>query len=409
MKRILITFLTALGLLASGMLSTLKAQSMKMNEDLFRNDPDLGTVIRNFAFDEVQQYGNLDTKTRLLVTLASNIACQAQTIYRSTLEQAWEAGVTPVELKEVLYQCVPYAGLARVADFIALTNDFLKEKGASLPVASQSTTTPATRFDKGLATQKGIFGPSIDEMRRTAPENQKHIQDYLSANCFGDYYTRTGLDVKARELLTYSVLISLGGCEPQVKGHIQGNLNVGNDKARLLAVTTQLLPYIGYPRTLNAIACLNAVAPEAADTTKTGLPENLSPFPIGGPNPPANAQYFIGQSYLAPLATDKEMACPIYNVTFEPGCRNNWHSHTGGQILIAVGGVGYYQEKGQPARRLEPGDVVEIKPNVVHWHGAAPDSWFSHLAIECHPQTNKNTWLEPVDDEQYRQATSASR
>lgn len=133
--------------------------------------------------------------------------------------------------------------------------------------------------------------------------------------------------------------------------------------------------------------------------------ETISPFPVGEKNPPANAQYFIGQSYLAPLTHNKELNCPVYNVTFEPGCRNNWHSHTGGQILIVVGGIGYYQEKGQPARRLKAGDVVEIAPNVVHWHGAAPDSWFSHLAIECNPQTNKNTWLEPVDDEQYAAAT----
>ncbi len=99
-------------------------------------------------------------------------------------------------------------------------------------------------------------------MYASAPANQLHIQEYLSANCFGDYQTRPVFDAKTRELLTFSILVSLGGCEPQVKGHIQGNLNVGNDKAILLAAVTQLLPYIGYPRTLNAIACLNAVVPE---------------------------------------------------------------------------------------------------------------------------------------------------
>lgn len=133
--------------------------------------------------------------------------------------------------------------------------------------------------------------------------------------------------------------------------------------------------------------------------------ENISPFPVGEKNPPVNAQYFIGQSYLAPLTQNKALNCPVYNVTFEPACRNNWHSHTGGQILIAVGGKGFYQEKGKPARLLQPGDVVEIAPDVIHWHGAAPDSWFSHLAIECNPQTNKNSWYEPVDDEQYTLAT----
>ena len=114
-----------------------------------------------------------------------------------------------------------------------------------------------------LAVQRSIFGAErIDGTREAAPANQKHIQRYLSANCFGDYQTRTGLDVRTRELLTFSMLVSLGGCAPQVKGHIRGNVNVGNDKDVLLAVVTQLLPYIGYPRTLNAIACLNEVIPE---------------------------------------------------------------------------------------------------------------------------------------------------
>lgn len=151
-------------------------------------------------------------------------------------------------------------------------------------------------------------------------------------------------------------------------------------------------------------ALTGSCQPLNAQDMKTGK-ENLSAFPIGEKNPPANARYFIGQSYLAPLTHNQELNCPVYNVTFEPGCRNNWHSHTGGQILIAVGGTGYYQEKDQPARRLRPGDVVEIAPDVVHWHGAAPDSWFSHLAIECNPQTSRNTWFEPVDDEQYAAAT----
>lgn len=128
-------------------------------------------------------------------------------------------------------------------------------------------------------------------------------------------------------------------------------------------------------------------------------------FPLGEPNT-AYAQYFIGQSYLAPLTQLRELNVPVSNVTFEPGCRNNWHSHTGGQLLIATAGRGYYQEEGKPARELLPGDVVEIAPDVVHWHGAAPDSWFAHLAIACNPQTNKATWLGPVDDKQYAEATA---
>lgn len=138
----------------------------------------------------------------------------------------------------------------------------LVKNGVEPPLEPQAITTPETRMEKGLALQKEIFGDEIERMYETSPANQLHIQRALSGNCFGDYQTRTGLDVRTRELLTFSMLVSLGGCEPQVKGHIRGNVNVGNDKDVLLAVVTQLLPYIGYPRTLNAIACLNEVIPE---------------------------------------------------------------------------------------------------------------------------------------------------
>lgn len=131
----------------------------------------------------------------------------------------------------------------------------------------------------------------------------------------------------------------------------------------------------------------------------TNIP-TISDFPIGEENT-AFAQYFIGKSYLAPLLTsNKDLNVPISNVTFEPGCRNNWYSHTGGQLLIVVVGEGLYQERGKPARRLKSGDIVEIAPNVEHWHGAAAESWFSHLATNGNPQTNQNTWLVVLLQEQ---------
>lgn len=228
-----------------------------------QTDPELTEVFDNFVFDEVLRYGNLDRKTRILVSLASSIALQAVREYEMMLYAALSNGITPTEIKEVVYHTVPYAGMAKVSDFIGITNHFLTANGFTLPLKPQeATTSPQDRFEKGLALQKSIFGEQIEQMHANAPENQKHIQYYLSANCFGDYQTRQGLDVKIRELLTFSVLISMGGCEAQVKGHIQGNVNVGNDKDTLLAVVTQLLPYIGYPRALNALACLNEVIPE---------------------------------------------------------------------------------------------------------------------------------------------------
>ena len=242
----------------------------KNHEELFPNrtstlivtDPELIEVFDNFAFDEVLAYGNLDIRTRLMVILAAIIASQALGKYRVMLGGALNVGVTPVEVKEIVYQAVPYVGIAKVYDFIHATNEILESRGISLPLEGQSTTTPETRFEKGLAVQKAIFGAAIDQMYQASPANQLHIQKYLSANCFGDYVARTGLDLKTRELLTFSILLSLGGCEPQLKGHIQGNVNLGNTKEVLLTVVTQLLPYVGYPRALNAIRCLNEVVSE---------------------------------------------------------------------------------------------------------------------------------------------------
>ncbi|HTX79188.1 MAG TPA: carboxymuconolactone decarboxylase family protein [Longilinea sp.] len=229
---------------------------------LAETDPELIEVFDNFAFDEVLKYGNLDARTRLMVILASLIASQALGEFKVMLGGALNVGVTPVEVKEIVYQAVPYVGMAKVYDFIHATNEVMKSRGIQLPLEGQSTTSPETRFQKGLEVQKAIFGETIEKMYQDSPADQIHIQKYLSANCFGDYLTRTGIEVQTRELLTFSMLLSLGGCEPQLKGHIQGNLNVGNDKARLLGVVTQLLPYVGYPRTLNAIRCVNEVVPE---------------------------------------------------------------------------------------------------------------------------------------------------
>jgi len=229
---------------------------------LATTDPELHGIMSNFAFTETQQYINLDMKTRIMVTMASAIALNARNEYSQTLYTALANGISAVEIKEVLYHAVPYAGMAKVADLIDVANKVLIEKGFPLPLEPQAMVTVDTRQEKGLAFQKSIFGERIDRNYETALPSQLYIQKLLSANCFGDYQTRPALDVKMRELLTYSILISLGGCDSQVKGHIQGNVNVGNDKATLLAVTTQLLPGIGYPRTLNAIACLNEMIPE---------------------------------------------------------------------------------------------------------------------------------------------------
>jgi len=247
------------------------AQAQRNHDELFPGhvstlavtDPELIEYFDNFAFDEVLEHdGDLETRTRLMVQLASLIACQALREYRVMLGAALTVGVTPIEAKEIVYQAVPYVGMGKVFDFIHATNEILTERGVELPLEAQSTTTSDTRFEKGLAVQKEIVGDErVEQMYASAPEDEQHIQRLLSANCFGDHLTRTGVDVKTRELLTFAMLVSLGGCDPQVKGHVAANVGVGNSRATLIAVATQLLAFIGYPRTLNALAAIDEIAP----------------------------------------------------------------------------------------------------------------------------------------------------
>lgn len=229
---------------------------------LARTDPELVEYFDNFAFDEVLDHGGLDTRTRLIVQLAALIGGRALGEYRVMVGAALTVGVTPVEVKEIVYQAVPYVGMGPVFDFLHTTNEVLTAHGIDLPLPGQSTTTPATRLQQGRLVQGEVVGhDAVDAMYANAPDDLAHLQRYLSGNCFGDHLTRTGLDLATRELVTFSFLIAMGGADPQVKGHIRGNLNVGNDRARLIAVVTHLLPFIGYPRSLNAIAAVNEIVP----------------------------------------------------------------------------------------------------------------------------------------------------
>lgn len=245
--------------------------AMKNYQLLFANhssrlddtDPEFLQIFANFTFGEVMSHGQLEMKTRLMVILAALVARHALSEYKVMLHSALNIGVTPVEVKEIIYHSVPYAGSAFVFDFIHATNDIFSKRGIETLQEGQSTTGQQNRLEQGLAVQKQIFGEAIDRNYQQAPANQLHLQRYLSANCFGDYYTRGGLDLPTRELLTFITILSLGGCEPQLKAHIAANAKLGNDKELLLEALTQVLPYIGYPRTLNAISCLNEVLPEA--------------------------------------------------------------------------------------------------------------------------------------------------
>lgn len=196
------------------------------------------------------------------ITLASLIAMQCVNEYKVMMNAALNVGVSPVEMKEIVYQAVPYAGLGKVFDFLHATNEVLTERGISLPLEKQGTTTNENRYEKGLEVVREVAGEAVDQMLTAMPENQKHFATFLADNYFGDYFTRNGLTSKERELLIFTMLASMGGADAQLKEHIRNNQRVGNDKQQLIETMTVLLPFIGYPRTLTALNCINEVLPE---------------------------------------------------------------------------------------------------------------------------------------------------
>lgn len=243
-------------------ISTTANPALPAHPDWATTDPELLAGFEHFANIDVPASTSLPLRLRQLASLAALIACQAREEFVTLLESAIGADISPVDAKELTYQAVPYVGMAKAAPFIDAVNSVLVAHDIALPLAPQATTTPASRHALGLAAQKQIVGSdAVDKMYATAPVDQAHIQKFLSANCFGDNYTRGGLDLATRELMTFVFIAAHGGCDPQVKGHVTGNINVGNGRAMLIDVLTQLLPLIGYPRTLNALRAINDAAP----------------------------------------------------------------------------------------------------------------------------------------------------
>ena len=219
---------------------------------------------------------------------------------------------------------------------------------------------------------------------------------------FGEVWSREDkLSLRDRSLVTITALMAQGLVDSSFQYHLMTAKQNGITKAEIAEILTHAAFYAGWPKAWAAFRMAKEVWTEEGAPDGKAAHANEMVFPIG----PANdgfAQYFIGKSYLAPVSTEQ---VGIFNVTFEPGCRNNWHVHHadkgGGQILVCVAGRGWYQEWGKAPQALNPGDVVNIPIDVKHWHGAAADSWFSHLAVEVPGENGSNEWLEPVDDESY--------
>lgn len=229
---------------------------------LFVTDPDYAEIFSNFAFDDVAAHVNLPTSLRMEVILAVLLGAQCLTVFRDTVRSALAAGVSAVQVKEIIYHASSYLGMARVVDFINAANDIFAEQHISLPLPSQSVTSRNDRLEKGLTLKKSIFKALITQAHNSTPADQMHFQNLLTGLCFGDLYTRTGLSLKEKQLMTFVVLIGMGDCAKQLREHIEGNFNLGNDRAVLLSALTQCVPYIGFPRAFNTLRCINEVQAE---------------------------------------------------------------------------------------------------------------------------------------------------
>ena len=326
----------------------------------------------------------LTVKENAIVDIGAWTARGEQDKLGAAFKAGFDAGLTLNEAKELVGQLYAYCGFPRALN---AAGTLMKVAGDVKPTEGPAANMPRGSLGEralpiGTANQTKLCGGPV---KGALFDFHPQLDEYLKAHLFGDIFTRDVLDWRTREIVTIAALAARPETAPQMKAHIAiGKVN-GITDAQAAEIVGRV-----------AVLC---------DRDPSRLPSDWSPIPVGEPNT-AYAKYFIGNSYLHKLTLDQ---VPAFGVTFEPGCRNNWHIHHaktgGGQMLIVTAGEGFYQEWGKPARRLKKGDTVNIPANVKHWHGAAPDSWFQHIALEVPGTEQSNEWCEPVDDKAYAEAT----
>ena len=321
----------------------------------------------------------LTAKELAIVDLSAAVARGDQTALANALNTGFGAGLTLNEAKELVGQLYAYCGFPRALNAAAT---LMKVAAENKPAEGKAPNPPPAgkAIDYGTANQTKLCGAPV---KGALFDFHPQLDEYLKAHLFGDIFARDNLDWRTREIATVAALAARPETEPQMKAHIVIGRNNGVTDAQAAEI----------------------VARVRRPSDPSRLPADWSPIPVGQPND-AYAKYFIGRSYLHKLTLEQ---VPAFGVTFEPGCRNNWHIHHaktgGGQILIVTAGEGYYQEWGRPARCIRKGDTVNIPAGVKHWHGAAPDCWFQHIALEVPGTEQSNEWLEAVDDKAYAEAT----
>lgn len=231
-----------------------------LHQEVLCEDQEYEDIIKNFIYGDVYQHGSLDLATRELITIVTLTTSRSHRLLENHIEAGLISDLSPVKIKEAIYQCTPYIGVVKVLEALEIMYKVFNNKKVQLPLPTQKTVTEETRFQDGFDVQSNAFTKeAIQNNHNSAPVELKHIQNYLSAYCFGDFYTRNGLDLKERELITFVMLSTLGGCENQLRSHVGANIRVGNTRELLIEAISQCIPYIGFPRTLNSISIINEV------------------------------------------------------------------------------------------------------------------------------------------------------
>ena len=338
------------------------------------------------------QYMALTTRQQALVAIAANEAKGNIDGLKAALNEGFDGGLTISEAKEALSQLYAYTGFPRSLNALGALQQVIKERtdaGKKTEPGREADPLPNdyNALKQGTEVQTKLSGRPFNY--DFAPQTDY----YLKAHLFGDIFARNNLSFADREIVTVSAISALPGCEPQLLAHISGARNMGVTDEQLRAIPAVLEQKVGSEE---AWRLSKMQAQFFGEEFHEGKPVDFNVWPKGNPND-AYAQYFIGNSYLA------DMGGGIVNVTFEPGCRNNWHvHHKQVQVLICVAGRGWYQEWGKEPVEMTPGTVIAIPAEAKHWHGAARDSWFQHLTYHKDVQPGaSNEWLEPVTDEVY--------
>lgn len=336
----------------------------------------------------------LDEKWKSMVAIACFEAKGETDKLAVAINEGLDNGLTVSQVKESLSQLYAYTGFPRSLNALGTLQNVMKqrdEQGRKYEQGQDASPLPIN-FDalkRGTEVQTQLSNKAFNYTFAPATDY------YLKAHLFGDIFARDNLTFAQRELVTIAALSGIKGVDPQLRSHVSGARNMGLGDSAIKDIPNVLRAKVG---DVEAFRVNKAIAAVYDEPLTQQPPFEPSAFPKGVPNT-AYAQYFIGNSYLAPLLDGGQL--PIHNVTFEPGCRNNWHiHHKGEQILICINGRGWYQEWGKPAQALKPGDVVNVPAETKHWHGAARDSWFQHIAIAVPVEGASNEWCEPVTDEE---------